>query len=370
MFPSVRTRGRSQLTSRINPKEEHSDTSRGLALTRPNAAGANTDGRRREQLGPSAQITQTVPRRPPVFAPGHASEPLAGSSQRSEGLIARRCRKRALGHRFFSCRHRPQRIRRNCDQSAPLLRPESATGRTTEPYLRRADYPTEFVSRGSCTARTTPFSPIRPRGIEAPLNNVHGLPGKTLNGTEACRGIAVPLTRVSVAFRRPICHQWVSRIDARFCRSGHRVLRLAVVWYLVFVTSVGPTAYCCCLANGLHTPAKPVANAEDRPAPPPKKHSCCHAAAAPEYENPARPEAPLETPRPHCPCKSATVVPALPESERDSFESQSLPSGSVAVENLFGHLPAAPPSRSGGDHLNMPFLSARDLLRAHHNLRC
>src|SRR5262245_30461884 len=103
------------------------------------------------------------------------------------------------------------------------------------------------------------------------------------------------------------------------CRTlgrGNPVLRVAVTWYLVLATLVGPAAFCCCASKGIAKvphPAEPGARTE----PQPEQHSCCH---RPKHK-PAPPtdttrvapdEAPGNGPPPSCPCKQRAAEPALP----------------------------------------------------------
>jgi hypothetical protein len=154
------------------------------------------------------------------------------------------------------------------------------------------------------------------------------------------------------------------------------MFRVGLSITLVLSMMPGPWL-CCCTAARLSTAAG-LGQREARPqaSPSPRKHGCCccHDDTQPAGGKDARPasQGPLPV-RHHCPCR-----------ERQSDQAVLPPAGAVSAQSHFPHdAPATPaagavtslPARvarlhgeGAGRHL--PFLSARDILRALHVLRC
>jgi hypothetical protein len=156
------------------------------------------------------------------------------------------------------------------------------------------------------------------------------------------------------------------------------VFRFAVIWYLILATVAGPAAFCCCKTKGLvtslHTtlgPAQTPTQAVSAPSP----RSCCHADTTPAPDAPRVPgKAPDNTPHRQCPCPQKEGNPALLAAEQDFSRTLAL-SVVPAPLALDGDSPffislELPQTRLTSDGSGLPFLSAQDLLRAHHQLRC
>ena len=146
--------------------------------------------------------------------------------------------------------------------------------------------------------------------------------------------------------------------------------RFVLAIYLSLHTIVGPWLCCCSLtifASNSPTSAGPQA------ARPPQKHSCCQCEGEPtrpddggESDSPSRPHS--------CPCQKSQseIASALPSSTlaeqislRQGFHEWLLAAFSVtAVPSADGR----PIALYEGNAL--PFLTADDLLRLHHVLRC
>jgi hypothetical protein len=151
------------------------------------------------------------------------------------------------------------------------------------------------------------------------------------------------------------------------------MLRIAVASYLMIVTAAGPW-FCCCaparFAAFLTHPCieKPVTE---------QCSSCCCKHHDQGSSGPQAPDEPVKVPaRPGCPCRgdSAQLI-ALPPALEGT---NPLPIGELS-ERVTGVAPCfstdaieAPCSSSlfWGARRAHPFLSADDLLRALHNLRC
>jgi hypothetical protein len=161
------------------------------------------------------------------------------------------------------------------------------------------------------------------------------------------------------------------------------MMRIGLSVYLILVTLAGP-ALCCCSLRGLTKFATQPADragrqtsAEPPPATPPEDGGCCcchHQKPAPTPKPPKSDDPPLRQPTDPCPCRHHASQPALPSSQADSaapwlFSPVFLALLSFAPVALAGSvadgLTGAAVSSAG-----RPFLTAQDMLRAHHLLRC
>jgi hypothetical protein len=156
------------------------------------------------------------------------------------------------------------------------------------------------------------------------------------------------------------------------------VFQFAVIWYLILAAAAGPAAFCCCKTKGLvaslHTslgPAQTPTQAMSAPSP----RSCCHADTTPDPDTQTTPgQAPDNTPHRQCPCPQKEGNPALPAAEQDFSRTLAL-SAVLSPLALDGDSPfyislELPQACLPSDGSGLPFLSAQDLLRAHHQLRC
>lgn len=146
------------------------------------------------------------------------------------------------------------------------------------------------------------------------------------------------------------------------------MFRTAVTIYLSLATLVGP-AVCCCSVPPLAAPVS--ATQPVRPSSSDDSGGCPHCRKHPA---PATPDTPANGPdrpcKPECPCRSHAAQPALIQTDSDLGGVLSTPLSAVA---LFPH-----PHQAGVDNggradapvTGVPFLTAQDLLRAHHLLRC
>jgi hypothetical protein len=151
----------------------------------------------------------------------------------------------------------------------------------------------------------------------------------------------------------------------------HRVL----VTILTLVTAVGPGLCCCSFAAHRPTPANtPTAKPANAARP------CCCCQHEEDADEPAAPQAAAAVtpaqptvPDQECPCKklrermpslhSLSAEGATPDQSRSALPDTWLP---VAA---FSDTAPAPVIVHGGDP-PLPFLTAQDLLRTHHLLRC
>jgi hypothetical protein len=149
------------------------------------------------------------------------------------------------------------------------------------------------------------------------------------------------------------------------------MVRVGMSLYLMLVMVAGPW-FCCCsftrLAGWLLTPAPPT-----KTSPAADAHACCRPHPVPD-KSPKKPERPH---RPTCPCQERSSPPSslsLLESEltKHSERPKLDPSGShldLASSTMMAISPAGiihVPCETAAPH----FLTARDMLRAHHVLRC
>jgi hypothetical protein len=159
-------------------------------------------------------------------------------------------------------------------------------------------------------------------------------------------------------------------------------VRAVVAIYLSIITLLGPAAFCCCttraLAAALFATGRPDAPPAVTPAPEPQPGNGCHCKQR-ASARPGTPEtrpAPAKAPPPPCPCKEHGKKPVLTETEpaiARALESSLLPTGWVAFDafsspDYFQATPSGPQFATGPER--RPFLTAQDLLCAHHLLRC
>ena len=149
------------------------------------------------------------------------------------------------------------------------------------------------------------------------------------------------------------------------------MVRIGLSLYLMLVMAAGPWLCCCScsrLARWLLTPPRPeqTSLAADT-------HACCRPQHAPDK----RPEKPNRPHRPTCPCQEghsdpsalSTLESAITRDVERHELSQSGPhldfiTSAVVATLLAGIIPV--PCDTAASH----FLTARDMLRAHHVLRC
>jgi hypothetical protein len=142
------------------------------------------------------------------------------------------------------------------------------------------------------------------------------------------------------------------------------MLRRVLTAYLAFLVAAAP-CLCCCTA------AKAIAAAPAEPAKP-KTTCCCHEVAPePESTPTNKPSAPQEPE--NCPCRehaAKAVIAAAGDSLllQDQTGGTLFPPALLAIGNDLVSLDGAgvPPFLKQSE----PFLSAVDLLRLHHRLRC
>ena len=149
------------------------------------------------------------------------------------------------------------------------------------------------------------------------------------------------------------------------------MVRAGMSLYLMLVMAAGPW-FCCCsftrLACWLLTPPPPT-----KASPAADAHSCCRPHPVPD-KSPKKPDRPH---RPTCPCQERSSTPStlsVLESEinRDGERSKLDPSGShldlvsLAMIAIFPAGVIQVPCETASSH----FLTAREMLRAHHVLRC
>lgn len=151
------------------------------------------------------------------------------------------------------------------------------------------------------------------------------------------------------------------------------MLRIGLSTYLSVVTLAGPW-FCCCTTTRLLARLAPSAPTDAQP----RAQCCCHAHSASTVAPcQTRPGAPAQAPPRHnCPCgQNARDTLALPSARSPGSEIETLsrllalvPSVGGLVMDTWNSLD--PADLSGPLDIGSPFLTASDLLRAHHLLRC
>jgi hypothetical protein len=156
------------------------------------------------------------------------------------------------------------------------------------------------------------------------------------------------------------------------------VLRVAVSAYLMFVTAAGPWL-CCCTTARLATLFRP--SAADTHHTTPAHPCCCRDADGPDRDaapsRSERPREPQDRDGHKCPCRqngSRDTAGLPPSADRDgqALARQTLQGApDFVAPHVCGTSPLCP-----GNHLAppdlpaFPFLTAQEILRAHHNLLC
>jgi hypothetical protein len=151
-------------------------------------------------------------------------------------------------------------------------------------------------------------------------------------------------------------------------------MRVSLVLYLSLAILAGPWYCCCTLAFAAQAGGSAEPEEDGAEAPPPPCCCCPKPASAPAQteQTPDQPEAP--TP-PLCPCH---------EHQRNTYALAALPSGQSTPPDALAALDAVdltafsgvadsllrPARPQGGDHLDLPAPSGRDILCACHILRC
>lgn len=145
------------------------------------------------------------------------------------------------------------------------------------------------------------------------------------------------------------------------------LLRVALCGYLVLSLTVGQSLCCCSTARWLAAPAGERSHEQTAGK---TRHvaGCCghQTGKASGQSHPCREG---QDQGRHCPCRDVKVVLAADESPAQQLLVRScLPEPvfplAVLTAEFFGASPAPEPD------VNLPFLTAQDLLRAHHTLRC
>lgn len=149
------------------------------------------------------------------------------------------------------------------------------------------------------------------------------------------------------------------------------MLRTVVTIYLSLATLAGP-AVCCCSVFRFATPAsaahpvRPPSNDESGGCP----HCHKHAAPTPPDTPTKEPDRPRS---PDCPCRSHAAQPAVPQAEAELgvvLTSVLSFADLVPAEIAATWIAVAPDLLPASQLALLPFLTAQDLLRAHHLLRC
>jgi hypothetical protein len=145
--------------------------------------------------------------------------------------------------------------------------------------------------------------------------------------------------------------------------------RILITSWFILTALPGPGFCCCSLALAQHTTRTQVA-AKPEPKP---KHSCCQNST---QENTDK-QTPLDHPRTPCPCQQQSQKHFLALDQDLKVEEHSFSHALLALLNgaLLGNdcVDRGCPGESLGGRdatANLPFLSAHDLLFAHHLLRC
>ncbi|MBY0512665.1 MAG: hypothetical protein K2P78_01990 [Gemmataceae bacterium] len=155
------------------------------------------------------------------------------------------------------------------------------------------------------------------------------------------------------------------------------MLRTALTIYMVLATLVGPAVCCCSLCPAAAGVGRPFLPAPHRspatPSPAGCPHCCGQSAPAPDSPSKTPDRDPGRPQKPACPCQSHAAQPALPQAEADGTSVLAL---LVAFADMISAGPLATwvaveaDLRPSCPAEGVPFLTAQDLLRAHHLLRC
>src|SRR5262249_22800511 len=148
-----------------------------------------------------------------------------------------------------------------------------------------------------------------------------------------------------------------------------RMLRVAMATYLVIVTAAGPL-FCCCAPRRLSALFQPSAS----PLSVPREGCCCGHHARPEQPTPPDgPERPQPS-QPACPCQDGPVctvdLPSASELTRPSAAPSDGPPALAPAHLPAGALPGCSSLAALGAQRAHPVLTADELLRVHHMLRC
>lgn len=154
------------------------------------------------------------------------------------------------------------------------------------------------------------------------------------------------------------------------------MLRVAVSYYLILALSAGPAAFCCCALKSLAGPLHALAAEATSPAS--QTGDVCPHCKKQRDEQPAPPEkspAPDKGPHDGCPCKEHGPAAALPDAVPDGARAWSpadAPSDVLSLDAVGVHSAdfVAPPRAASAGLRDGPWLSAGDLLTAHHVIRC
>jgi hypothetical protein len=145
------------------------------------------------------------------------------------------------------------------------------------------------------------------------------------------------------------------------------MLRIALTIYLAFATLVGP-ALCCCSARlwaaQIHTPTSRLASTESTLV------GCPHCR---KHATPAPTENPEPQKKPECPCCARGADPVLTQVETDAswvLSALQALSGLLPVDTLLASFVVESQLEPTTLVVGVPFLTAQDLLRTHHLLRC
>jgi hypothetical protein len=157
--------------------------------------------------------------------------------------------------------------------------------------------------------------------------------------------------------------------------------RCALAIYLILHTTAGPWVCCCTLfqvAGVVSAWAEPAAVDEPAEEPAPKC-SCCHTSESDSAKSAGKSNdagKPGPSQRPCCPCHQdaaelpAQVVPALSASDVLALEQGFRSALAAAFTVDIALSTAGAPLDASLDENLFPFLTAQDILRTHHVLRC
>ena len=151
------------------------------------------------------------------------------------------------------------------------------------------------------------------------------------------------------------------------------MVRIGLSLYLMCSALAGPWLCCCTterLAALFASPTKQTSHV-----------ACCgHQAAtgSQKHRTPQQGRGQQEDPgRPSCPCQEdgsrQVALVSLASEVAQQFQSRQIPQGPVELVAVIPTalcLSAKGDRQTSGQSILMPFLTAQDILRAHHNLRC
>ena len=145
------------------------------------------------------------------------------------------------------------------------------------------------------------------------------------------------------------------------------MFRVAVATVLMLLQLAGPLA-CCCVSG--HLTATLSRSSDTLGSHKAKATPSCCGHRAPAEQNQPAPADHRPNERPSCPCCEHSSKVAIVPADTEAPQLQLNPLSSALPADTADRLPALPDYRSAAEHVLLPFVTADDLLRSLHILRC